>query len=61
MHKGKSRIKTPSHSPVCLLLQAWGDYGIALSTASNEASKMFDATLTQVSWYSTARLTPRVL
>nr|XP_022345832.1 tetratricopeptide repeat protein 38-like [Crassostrea virginica] len=32
--------------------QAWKDFGVELSTTSNEAAKLFDATLTQyVGWY----------
>ncbi|XP_033731428.1 tetratricopeptide repeat protein 38-like [Pecten maximus] len=33
--------------------KAWVDYGIPLTTTSNEASKLFDASLTQyVGWYN---------
>lgn len=36
-----------SKSPSCCV-QAWKDTGLPLSTTSNEACKLFDATLTQV-------------
>ncbi|XP_074642499.1 tetratricopeptide repeat protein 38-like [Tubulanus polymorphus] len=37
--------------------QAWRDEGLPLSTTSNEAAKMFDASLTQyVSWYDDPQL-----
>lgn len=33
------------------VLKAWRSEGLPLTTTSNEAAKMYDATLTQVGWF----------
>lgn len=43
---------------LALMLQAWRDEGLTLSTSSNEACKLYDAILTQVPASNTARTRP---